>query len=380
MKIAVNTRFLLKDKLEGIGKFTREVLKRLVQSHPEHEFIFFFDRPYEDEFIFGDNVRPVVLFPPARHPILFIWWFEWSVARALRRYQPDLFISTDGYLTLSTHIKILLVVHDIAFVHFPEYVSRSGNWHYQYFTPKYVQKAARIATVSSYSKQDLIEQYQATASKIDVVYNGCDDEFQPISTTEQVQVRDEYSDGCPYFLYLGAIHPRKNVARLVRAFDAFKNQSEEKYPNNNFKLLLAGRMAWQIAEVEEALQQARFKKDIVRLNYVPDDALHKIVAAAHALTYVSLFEGFGIPILEAMYCDVPAITSNVTSMPEVAGDAGLLVDPYCEDEITQAMQRMAFETGLRAQLIKNGRQQRLKFSWDLTAQKLGQSIERILKF
>jgi len=323
MKIAVNTRFLLKNKLEGIGKFTRETFKRIVLSHPEHEFIFFFDRPYSEEFIFADNVTPVVLFPPARHPVLFVWWFEWSIAQALRKHKPDVFVSTDGYLTLNTKIKTLLVVHDIAFVHFPQYVSRSGNIHYQYFTPKYLRKAAKIATVSEYSKQDVIKQYKVETQKIDVVYNGCDADFQPVSSDEQAKIRTEYSQNCPYFLYLGSIHPRKNVARLIHAFDIFKSKTD-----NDFKLLLAGRMAWQIEDVNQALTNSKYKKDIIQLDYVPDEALHKIVASAHALTYVSLFEGFGIPILEAMYCDVPAITSNLTSMPQVPRDPRIYVNPY----------------------------------------------------
>ena len=373
MKIAVNTRFLLKNKLEGIGKFTNEIFQRLVASHPEHEFIFFFDRPYDPSFIFAKNVTPVVLFPPARHPILFVWWFEWAVARALKKHQPDIFVSTDGYLTLNTKIKTLLVIHDIAFVHFPEYVSKAGKIHYNYYTPKYIKKANHILTVSQYSKQDIIEQYNAPANKISVVYNGCDTKFKPISIEEKKAIQSEYSSNCPYFLYLGSIHPRKNVARLIRAFSDFKTKTD-----NNFKLLIAGRMAWQVEEVKAALEASAHQSDIVLLDYVTDEILPKMVAAAHALTYVSLFEGFGIPILEAMHCDVPAITSNVTSMPEVAGDASILVDPYDINDITAAMIKMASEDDFRADLIKKGRIQRERFSWDVSAKQIYETIEKIV--
>ena len=144
--------------------------------------------------------------------------------------------------------------------------------------------------------------------------------------------------------------------------------------NNNCKLLLAGRMAWQITEVIEAIAQAQYKTDIIRLNYVPDDALHQIVGAAHTLTYVSLFEGFGIPILEAMNCDVPSITSEVTSMPEVAGDAGILINPYDINTITDAMVKMTSSTNFRNNLIEKGRIQRQKYTWDLTAERLWRMI------
>ena len=119
MRIAVKTRFLLKGKIEGMGLFTREVLKRMVDKHPNDEFIFLFDREYDSSFIFGKNVRPIVLFPPARHPFLFVWWFEWSVTKALKKFKPDVFLSPDNFLSLRTTTKTVLVTHDLAYLHFP---------------------------------------------------------------------------------------------------------------------------------------------------------------------------------------------------------------------------------------------------------------------
>ena len=220
----------------------------------------------ESAWIFAKNVTPVVLFPPARHPILFVWWFEWAIARALKRFQPDIFVSTDGYLTLNTDIKTLLVVHDIAFVHFPEYVAKAASLHYQYFTPKYLQKAAQIATVSEYSKEDIIKEYGTEADKIQVVYNGCDDGFKPVSDIQKKAIQAKYSQDCPYFLYLGSIHPRKNVARLIRAFTTFKMKTA-----NNFKLLIAGRMAWQVEEVKAArialVNEAKVLEDSIQTRF-----------------------------------------------------------------------------------------------------------------
>ncbi len=123
MRIAINTRFLIKEKIEGMGLFTYEVVKRMVEQHPEDEFFFFFDRPFDPTFIFGKNVTPVVLFPPARHPFLFYWWFEWSIAKALKKYGIDVFLSPDNFLSLSTKVKSVLVTHDLAYLHFPEHQS-----------------------------------------------------------------------------------------------------------------------------------------------------------------------------------------------------------------------------------------------------------------
>ena len=304
--------------------------------------------------------------------MLFYLWFEWSIAAALKKYKADIFLSTDGFLSLHTAVPTLLVVHDLAFCHFPDYVKKIEQRYYEYFMPRFVKKAAKIATVSTFSKNDIIQQYGIDSEKINVVYNGADHHFQPIPITEQASIRKQYANGQPYFLYLGSVHPRKNVARLIAAFDRFKTQI-----TSPIKLLIAGRKAWQTGEVEAAYQSASAKNDIQFLDYVPDADLPKLIASAYALTYVSLFEGFGIPILEAMYCDVPSITSNTSSMPEVAGNAGILVNPYDIDNIAQAMAKMWSDKSFRKDLISKGRFQRQQFTWDKTATKLYNMIAAI---
>jgi glycosyltransferase involved in cell wall biosynthesis len=372
-KIAINTRFLLPNKLEGIGWFSYEVLKRWVEWHPEHEFIFIFDRTFDEQFIFGSNVKPLIASPQARHPVLFYLWFEWALPVLFKKHKVDAFMSPDGFMSLSTEVPTLLVVHDIAWKHFPTQVPWSHRKHYEYYMPRFAQKAKQLATVSEYSKNDLINQLQVAPEKIDVVYDGANASFVPLSLEERVKVEDKYSNGCPYFLYIGSIHPRKNVLRLLEAFDSFKSKTD-----TNMKLLLAGRIAWQSTDIAEVLNKMKFRNDVVFLGYTDAIELPKITASAFALTYVSIFEGFGIPILEAMYCDVPSISSNSSSMPEVVGDAGLLADPYLVDSIAEQMLKLWTEKGLREQLIEKGKTQRQKYSWDLTAEKMWVSMEKVL--
>ena len=192
LTIAVNTRFLLDQRLEGIGWFTYETLQRLVEWHPEYQFIFFFDRPYHSRFVFAENITPVVLFPPARHPFLFYTWFEFSVHRALKKYKADIFISTDGFLSLKTKVPTLLVIHDLAHVHFTNQVKYLEQKYYNYFMARFARKAARIATVSAYSKSDIHQQYQIPKEKIDVVYNGARADFQPLNSSQQEQIKKKY--------------------------------------------------------------------------------------------------------------------------------------------------------------------------------------------
>lgn len=363
MKIAVNTRFLLKNKLEGIGRVTHEVLQRMVQNHPEDEFIFFFDRPYDDEFIYGKNVTPVVLFPPTRHPILIVSWFEFSVKRALEKYQPDVFFSTDGFCSLRSEVKTVVLVHDIAYKHFPDQVSFFIRKFYQNFQHRYLQKADQVITVSHFVKNDLVDKLEIPAEKIKVAHNGCSSNFSPSDDSTRKEIREKYTNGQPYFFYVGAVHPRKNVHGLITAFDMFKEKT-----NAPHQLLIGGRFAWQTGEVKSAFDNATHQKDIKFLGFVEEEELPKLIGSAFAFVYVSFFEGFGLPLLEAMESEVPLITSNISSMPEVAEDAAILVNPHDINEIVNAMLQYFENEDLRKEKMENGRFQKEKFNWDKSAE------------
>lgn len=369
MRIAVNTRLLLKGKLEGIGWFTYQTLERIVRNHPEHEFFFFFDRTYDPLFVFAPNVTPVVVHPQARHPILFYLWFEWSIPFMLRKYKIDLFLSPDSFMSLSTRVPTCLVIHDLAFEHYPDHFVFSQRLYWRHYSPLFAKKASRIATVSTFSKDDITKHYGIAPDKIDVVYNGAHDEYKPLNFSEREAVKKQYADGCEYFVFAGALHPRKNIVNLLKAFIAFK-----KHQQTNMKLVIAGRLAWKYEEVEQMQAEMPYKDDVKWVGYMNVDELSKVIGAAYALVYASLFEGFGIPILEALQCDVPAIVSNTSSMPEVAGDAALLVDPADPADIADKMHQLYKDEALRAKLIANAKQQVKKFDWDRSAEKLWESM------
>ncbi|MGZ4035838.1 MAG: glycosyltransferase family 4 protein [Bacteroidia bacterium] len=374
MEIVVNTRLLLKDKLEGIGWFSYETLKRITVEHPEHHFIFLFDRNFDPDFIFAENITPLILSPPARHPFLFYWWFEFSVANFLNKYKPDLFLSPDGYLSLKSGCKQLAVIHDISFEHYPKDVSWIVRKYYTHFFPKFARKATRIATVSEFSKNDIATQYKIDPTKIDVVYNGCNELYKPITEERKQKAKQIFSKNCDYFLFVGALHPRKNISRLFEAFDKFKS-----IRSNDVKLVIVGEKYRWTSEIKRTYINMKFKDDVVFTGRLSTDDLKNVLGSALAMTYVPYFEGFGIPILEAMNCDVPVITSNITSMPEVAKDAALLVDPFSVDSIASAMQIIYTDENVRNSLIEKGRKRKLDFSWKKTADALWKSIEKTIK-
>ena len=290
MKIAVNTRLLLKNKLEGIGWFSYETLSRITKNHPNDEFIFIFDRPWHNDFIFSDNITPVQIGPPSRHPFLWYAWFQISIPKILNQHKPDVFLSPDGYLSTNTNVPSLPVIHDINFEHYPKDLPFWYSKYYRHYFPKFAEKSTRIATVSQFSKNDIAKKYKVDPNKIDVVYNGVSDRFKPLDKKEINETQKDLANGNPYFVFVGAIHPRKNIAKILEAFEDFKSTG-----NYNHKLLLVGKKKWWTSEMEETFQTMKYKGDVIFKDNMNAQQVAQAIGAADALLYVSTFEGFGIP-------------------------------------------------------------------------------------
>lgn len=373
MIIAVNTRLLLPGKLEGIGRFTDETLKIITAKHPEHRFLFIFDRNFSEAFIYASNITPVICFPPARHPLLWYWFFEHGIPSVLKKHHAEIFLSPDGWLSTRTDVPSLPVIHDLNFVHYPEFIPFHVRKYYHHFFPKFIHKATRIATVSEYTKKDIEAWQHIGETNIDVVFNGARG-FAPADERVKAKIREKYTGGAPYFLFVGLIHPRKNLVNLIKAYDLFRAAVPEKV-----KLVIAGANKWWTSEMENALQSCRYNEDIIFTGRVTEDELPALVASALSMVYVSWFEGFGIPVLESMYADVPVLCSSTTSLPEVAGDAALMADPSDIHAIKSGMIRIYKDPVLRQRLIEKGRLQREKFTWERTADLLWQSVEKCIK-
>lgn len=372
VKIAVNTRLLISGKLDGIGWFTFETLRRITNAHPEHDFYFFFDRPYDREFVFSDNVYPVVLTPKARHPLAFVYWFEVAVHNALKQIGCDIFLSPDGYLSLRTKVPTLAVIHDLNFEHYPADLPLHIRIFYRTMFPRYARKADRLVTVSEFSKNDICEQYGISPAKIDVTYNGVNEAFSPISESEKDASKSRFADGKHYFVFVGSLHPRKNISRLFKAFDAFSKQS-----NDDIRLVIVGEKYYWNAEMKSVFETMQFSERVMFSGRLSAGDLKLAVGGALAMVYVPYFEGFGIPILEGFKCGVPVITSNVTSMPEVAGGAALLTDPFSEEAISEALQKITLDEALRKRLVEKGFERVRQFNWHKTAEQLWQSVAKL---
>ena len=263
------------------------------------------------------------------------------------------------------------MIHDLNFEHHPEDIPASPLKYLRNYFPKFAKKAAHILTVSEYSKQDIIQSYGISPSKITVAWNGASESFVPLEGAEIQKIRTEKTAGRPYFIFVGAIHPRKNVGRLIEAFGQFAQV------NTEIDLLIVGESLWankasSIPEVSEEL-----KKRIMFSGHVSLDELNKLMGAAFALTYIPYFEGFGIPLVEAMRCGLPIIAGNLTCLPEVAGDAAIYVNPFDPEEVSNAMMDLASDEQKQAELSQKSLHRSTLFSWNHTAEATWNVLEDI---
>ncbi|MBS1764074.1 MAG: glycosyltransferase family 4 protein [Bacteroidetes bacterium] len=372
--IAVNTRMLLPGKLDGTGWFACETLKRITREHPEHRFIFFFDRKFSDEFIFSSNITPVVFPPQARHPWLWYLWFEQSLNYALNKYQPDIFFSPENFICTRSAIPQVSVIHDLNFEHFPEYLPAKVARYYQQWTRKTATVASRLATVSEFSKQDIAKTYAVDENKIDVLYNGIHELYKPVDDNTKKEICRQYTDGNPFLIYVGSLHHRKNAAAMVRAFSMFKKKT-----GSEIKFLFVSDKNKMESGLKDAIAESDYKNDILFTGRLNAEQLAVVMASAHAMMYVSLFEGFGIPLIEAMRCHVPVITSDTTCLPEIADDAACLVNPKDENAIASAIEKVISDNDYRNNLIEKGNVRQQFFSWDKTAACTWNCISAVLK-
>jgi len=275
-------------------------------------------------------------------------------------------------------VPVLATIHDLAFEHMPETFTRRGSLQLKFTVRWTARRAARIATVSEYSRQDLLKTYKLPPEKVVVTHNGIGSNFspEPASAVEGQNLRQRFEIERDFILVVGSLQPRKNLVRLIRAYSELR----KRLPDFKYQLVIVGRKLWLANEVFAEVNKQEWGRDVIVTGYVADEDLPAFYRSASAFVYPSLFEGFGIPPLEAMACGTPVVTSNTSSLPEVAGDAALLIDPYDEQELANALLRIVKDEPLRARLRERGLAQSKKFTWRNAAEKTLQLYRETAKF
>jgi glycosyltransferase involved in cell wall biosynthesis len=264
-------------------------------------------------------------------------------------------------------VPVVATIHDLAFERMPETFTRRGSFQLKLTVRRTAKKAARVATVSEYSRRDLLSIYKLPPEKVVVTYNGVESHFTPhrASPNETEEIRARFGVKRDFILTVGSLQPRKNLVRLIRAYAKLRAEREDFTP----QLVIVGRKLWLAHEIFDEVKRQRWADDVILTGYVADEDLPALYRAASAFVYPSLFEGFGLPPLEAMACGTPVVTSSVSSLPEVTGDAALLIDPKDEQALAGALMEILNNQRLRAELREKGIAQAGKFTWRDAAEK-----------
>ena len=361
----------------GIGRYVRELTAALARL----------DRGMEYRLFVSGASRPLPP-PPASN---FVWkptpipprWLAraWHRARMpipaeVFTGQIDLFHATDFVLppTLPS-TRTLLTVHDLSFVRVPQAASPPLKAYLDRVVPRSVKMADHILADSQATKDDLLELYSTAADKITVLYSGVDSRFQRITNAAVLeQAKAKYGlTGVDYLLSVGTVQPRKNYSRVIRALAGLRQQGYDLH------YAIAGGKGWLEDEMHQTIAETRLGDAVHLPGFVDDDDLPALYSAARTLVIPSLYEGFGLPILEAMACGTPVITSSLSSLPEVAGKAGILVNPLDISAIGDAILRIESDSQHRAFLIDAGYQQVRKFTWERAARQLKSIYEHLLR-
>ena len=378
MKICIDVRCLMDGRRTGVEEYTLNLLLNLFEADPENEYVLFYNSWKKPDFDFSiftkfSNVTLKKLRIPNKLLNLSFWYLNWPHIDRLVGGADAVFLPNIIFYGISKYAKLILTVHDLSFERYPEHFSSKRKLWHVFINPKKIcQRADRIIAVSNSTKNDLINLYKIKSEKIEAVYSAVDDKFQPISRNDAklLETKEKYRLPYKFILYLGTIEPRKNIVSLIRAFDRLEKEAHDSDNMEilKYKLILAGSRGWLGEKIFLERRKAAFRDHIQLIKFVRDEDKAYLYNLASLFVYPSFFEGFGFPPLEAMKCGIPVIASNNSSLPEIVGDGGILIDPDKPDEILRAMEELIKNKEFRETLVKKGLEKSKEFDWRKTAE------------
>lgn len=353
MIIGIDASRALKVKRTGTEVHNAEIIKSIVKNNTTDTIRLYAKAlPFGDMVNLGKNVEwKIMRFPRG--------WTMFRLSIEMLFHKPNVLFVPAHMLPLICPKRSVVMIHDVGYDHFPELYSWRDIVYHHYAIRFARIFSGRILVPSKYTLEDLHSRYNIPYNKMTLVYHGFNaDDFRPAKSGEQPPIPE------PYFYFVGRMEYKKNIIRMLQAFKSFKEQT-----NLPYKFILAGRPANGWSEIQKVYNELGPVKDDVKfLDYIPQDEAANWLRHSRALVFATLFEGFGVPALEAFASSVPVITSNTTSMPEVVGDAAISVDPTSVDAIADAMKSIAQNEKLRQELIAKGFERMKQFSWDRAAE------------
>jgi glycosyltransferase involved in cell wall biosynthesis len=362
------------EQTAGIGRLVRQMVSTLLHQDQEYQYHLF---------IAGvKSSKPLPTFaniPVHSTQIPPIWlarlWHRLKLPLPIEVFtgKHTLFHATDFVLPPTLpNTKTILTVHDLTFVRVPNAASPNLKKYLDFVVPKSIQRANHIIADSQATKDDIIQIYDCPPDKIDVVLSGVDERFKP--TTNHTNLRDKYKIGTrPFILSVGTVQPRKNYSRVIQALALLRSQGYE------IDYVIAGGKGWLQEEMYQTINTTKMTDYVHLIGFADDEDLPALYSESVCVLTPSLYEGFGLPVLEALACGVPVITSNISSLPEVAGTVGILVNPNNTEDITSQLKRVLDDTALRQDLSLRGIKHAKNFTWQNSAMQLKNVYKKVLE-
>lgn len=367
MLIGIDASRAARARHTGTEAYALHLIRALVNIKCDCQLRMYTPTPLPPDLMHGENgaAGEVRVIPLPR------LWTHLRLAWEVRRFPPDILFVPAHVIPLVCPVPTVVTVHDLGYLYYPQAHRPFDRWYLDWTTRRHTRLATRVIADSQATRADLVRFYGAEPDRIIVVYPGRDEALRRVDDAaiiEAVKAHYEIADG--YLLYLGTLQPRKNLIRLVEAFARLQPSAAQPQ-----QLVLAGKKGWLYDDLFARVQSLGLSRHVTFAGYVADEDKAALISGATALVYPSLYEGFGLPVLEAMACGVPVLTSNVSSLPEVAGDAALLVNPQDTDSIAAGMVRLIADIDLRRSLVEKGYAQVRRFSWAKAAHQVLQVLE-----
>ncbi len=359
MKIGIDIRETVNEKA-GKGYYAFHITRTLLSLDKENEY-FLYTETKSDTFKNTANCTIKEIDSKG------FFWHKKVLADAYKE-KLDIFFSPTSYIIPAIHnpskIKVIMTIHDLIAFLYPKNHNKKAVIIEKLALGRALKKVKKVLSVSENTKKDIIKNFGVKENLIEIIHNAASDSFGIIEKDECEKFREEKNLPNEFIFSVGTLEPRKNYLTLIDAYSKIKAH------HHDIKLVIAGKKGWKSDKIFKKVDDLNLKDDIIFLGYVTEEELAKIYNLAILFVYPSLYEGFGIPPLEAMKCGCPVITSNISSLPEVVGNAAILVDPYSSDDLKNAMHELLSNPSLQEDLKEKGLNQCNKFSWEISARKL----------
>jgi glycosyltransferase involved in cell wall biosynthesis len=346
----------------GLGRYAESLTRALVAAHSDR-YAVFYNRERGVEALPGLERLPARTVAMGYKPWRMLVWLGQLAQVDLSRLVPDaeVFHATEHLLLPLRSVPTVLTVHDLIFRHLPAHHKALNRWYLNLALPLYCHRATHIIAVSEWTRHDLIAAYGLLPEKVTVVPEAADPRFFPQPPEAMAAVRARYGLPERYLLFVGTIEPRKNLSRLLAAFETIRGEGLSD------GLAIVGKRGWLYGDFFDQLERSPARDAVLLLGYVPDDALPAVYSGAQALVFPSLYEGFGLPVLEGMACGTPVVASNASSIPEVGGDAAMYFDPVDLEAMVEVIRRLLRDGDLQTEMRTRATAQAAQFTWESAA-------------